>query len=109
MNWNPIGTKWNQNGGSDIAKCKKKWWPGTESNRRRQPFQGCALPSELPGHARLRRLREGGAQNAADQSPEDNIVTTASESLKSAHQGASGRRRIFRRAAAPAIRLFAPA
>jgi hypothetical protein len=20
------------------------WWPGTESNRRRQPFQGCALP-----------------------------------------------------------------
>ena len=28
-----------------------KWWPGTESNRRRQPFQGCALPTELPGHA----------------------------------------------------------
>src|ERR1700720_2402183 len=26
------------------------WWPGTESNRRRQPFQGCALPTELPGH-----------------------------------------------------------
>jgi hypothetical protein len=28
----------------------KRWWPGTESNRRRQPFQGCALPAELPGH-----------------------------------------------------------
>ncbi len=27
-----------------------QWWPGTESNRRRQPFQGCALPAELPGH-----------------------------------------------------------
>src|SRR5665213_4134411 len=27
----------------------EKWWPGTESNRRRQPFQGCALPTELPG------------------------------------------------------------
>jgi hypothetical protein len=27
-----------------------RWWPGTESNRRRQPFQGCALPTELPGH-----------------------------------------------------------
>jgi hypothetical protein len=27
-----------------------KWWPGTELNRRRQPFQGCALPPELPGH-----------------------------------------------------------
>src|ERR1700693_6142985 len=26
------------------------WWPGTELNRRRQPFQGCALPPELPGH-----------------------------------------------------------
>ena len=26
-----------------------RWWPGTESNRRRQPFQGCALPAELPG------------------------------------------------------------
>ena len=37
------------------------WWPGTELNRRRQPFQGCALPPELPGHvskpASPRRLR----------------------------------------------------
>ena len=30
-------------------KCFKMWWPGTELNRRRQPFQGCALPTELPG------------------------------------------------------------
>ena len=29
---------------------QNSWWPGTESNRRRQPFQGCALPTELPGH-----------------------------------------------------------
>src|SRR5262249_18585335 len=28
------------------------WWPGTESNRRRQPFQGCALPAELPGRGK---------------------------------------------------------
>src|SRR3954463_14777774 len=28
-------------------------WPGTESNRRRQPFQGCALPTELPGRERI--------------------------------------------------------
>ena len=27
-----------------------RWCPGTELNRRRQPFQGCALPTELPGH-----------------------------------------------------------
>ena len=33
------------------AKSLKRWWPGTELNRRRQPFQGCALPPELPGHA----------------------------------------------------------
>src|ERR1019366_9345346 len=32
--------------------CLILWWPGTESNRRRQPFQGCALPAELPGHGR---------------------------------------------------------
>ena len=28
----------------------RMWWPGTDLNRRRQPFQGCALPTELPGH-----------------------------------------------------------
>jgi hypothetical protein len=33
------------------AKTFEMWWPGTELNRRRQPFQGCALPPELPGHA----------------------------------------------------------
>ena len=34
------------------GKCLKTWWPGTELNRRRQPFQGCALPPELPGQKR---------------------------------------------------------
>ena len=33
-----------------MANVLKRWWPGTELNRRRQPFQGCALPPELPGH-----------------------------------------------------------
>ena len=32
-----------------VAKLLKEWWPGTESNRRRRPFQGRALPTELPG------------------------------------------------------------
>ena len=32
------------------CNCFEMWWPGTELNRRRQPFQGCALPPELPGH-----------------------------------------------------------
>jgi len=32
-----------------FAKCFGMWWPGTDLNRRRQPFQGCALPTELPG------------------------------------------------------------
>ena len=31
------------------AKYFRMWWPGTESNRRRQPFQGCALPDRLHG------------------------------------------------------------
>src|ERR1700740_1408893 len=35
------------------AKFLRMWWPGTELNRRRQPFQGCALPPELPGHVGL--------------------------------------------------------
>jgi hypothetical protein len=43
----PIGAKI---GWGDAAKLLKTWWPGTELNRRRQPFQGCALPPELPGH-----------------------------------------------------------
>jgi hypothetical protein len=34
------------------ANSFKMWWPGTDLNRRRQPFQGCALPPELPGHLR---------------------------------------------------------
>jgi hypothetical protein len=29
-------------------------WGRAESNRRRQPFQGCALPTELPPHFRSR-------------------------------------------------------
>ena len=27
-----------------LSACKI-WWPGTELNRRRQPFQGCSHPS----------------------------------------------------------------
>src|SRR5438309_741033 len=44
----------------------KTWWPGTELNRRRQPFQGCALPPELPGHFRnpLPAGREGCSLHA---------------------------------------------
>ena len=44
------GTEWNRFGCGRVGKCLKTWWPGTELNRRRQPFQGCALPTELPGH-----------------------------------------------------------
>ena len=44
-----IGTNWNETEVLMACKLVKTWWPGTESNRRRQPFQGCALPAELPG------------------------------------------------------------
>src|ERR1044071_3903580 len=33
------------------------WWPGTESNRRRQPFQGCGLPFEGLRPSRFARAR----------------------------------------------------
>ena len=36
------------------GKSFRIWWPGTESNRRRQPFQGCALPTELPGRSGMK-------------------------------------------------------
>ena len=45
-----FGMNWNETGFLGACKLLKMWWPGTESNRRRQPFQGCALPAELPGH-----------------------------------------------------------
>src|SRR5205807_8468131 len=35
------------------------WWPGRELNPRRQPFQGCALPPELPGHTSKPALLAG--------------------------------------------------
>jgi hypothetical protein len=37
---------WNWNETAVLKACKllKTWWPGTDLNRRRQPFQGCALP-----------------------------------------------------------------
>src|SRR6185503_6125742 len=36
--------------GEQRGEAEGCWCPGTELNRRRQPFQGCALPPELPGH-----------------------------------------------------------
>ena len=38
----------------------KYLWPGTESNRRRRPFQGRALPTELPGQMVGKRARSIG-------------------------------------------------
>ena len=40
----------NPEGGADgrcyhQLKVLRVWWPGTELNRRRQPFQGCVQPS----------------------------------------------------------------
>jgi hypothetical protein len=38
------------------------WWPGTESNRRRQPFQGCA--HRVPGRAYALSIHLFGRQLA---------------------------------------------
>ena len=59
-----IGTKWNKLGVEAGCKLLKRWWPGTESNRRRQPFQGY-LPTLLSGsgsmevHVRKRLTSDG--------------------------------------------------
>jgi integrase len=45
-----VGILWASSNRGIPNKCFEMWWPGTELNRRRQPFQGCALPPELPGH-----------------------------------------------------------
>jgi hypothetical protein len=36
-----LGPEWDENGATGNAKLsyEKTWWPGTELNRRRQPFQ----------------------------------------------------------------------
>src|SRR5258708_17553025 len=47
----------------------RMWWPGTESNRRRQPFQGCALPTELPGRANLHLTRPATAPSPSRLRP----------------------------------------
>src|ERR1022692_378246 len=36
-----FGMKWNQPAFWKVCKLLKRWWPATESNRRRQPLQGC--------------------------------------------------------------------
>jgi hypothetical protein len=50
--WHEFSHKFGTDGNVDcklLRMIELGWWPGTESNRRRQPFQGCALPAELPG------------------------------------------------------------
>jgi hypothetical protein len=36
-----FGMKWNETAFWKVCKLLKRWWPGTEPNRRRRPFQGC--------------------------------------------------------------------
>lgn len=36
--------------GYGYCRNRKKWWRGTESNRRHMDFQSTALPTELPRH-----------------------------------------------------------
>jgi hypothetical protein len=33
--------KWNETVFGGVRKLLRMWWPGTESNRRRPPFQDC--------------------------------------------------------------------
>ena len=42
------------------------WWPGTESNRRRQPFQGLLSTGSLPEDSRAGRPQRWAFRHAAD-------------------------------------------
>lgn len=51
------------------AKSFRMWWPGTDLNRRRRPFQGRALPTELPGHQRTHQSTKSFKPDAALPTP----------------------------------------
>jgi hypothetical protein len=56
-----------------VTAKSKVWWPGTESNRRRQPFQGC-LPIKLSGQFQrkfmtISELRGKGVGTDWDSNP----------------------------------------
>ena len=45
-----VGSSWAVEKMMEACKSAEDWCRGTESNCRHQPFQGCALPTELPRH-----------------------------------------------------------
>jgi integrase len=45
-----VGSSWAVGRVMEACKSAEEWCRGTESNCRHQPFQGCALPTELPRH-----------------------------------------------------------
>jgi integrase len=49
-----MGSSWALGKMTEACKSAETWCRGTESNCRHQPFQGCALPTELPRHTRGR-------------------------------------------------------
>jgi hypothetical protein len=65
------------------CNCFEMWWPGTELNRRRQPFQGCALPPELPGH-----FVDSSGKQALAASGSRSAVGCAGASAGADHQNA---------------------
>ena len=59
------------NSGQIFHDTRVKWWPGTESNRRRQPFQGIPinlLQTTLHENTRLTRTRFGLHLDASRES-----------------------------------------
>ena len=48
--WAAVGTSWALAKTMEWCKYAEMWCRGTELNCRHQPFQGCALPTELPRH-----------------------------------------------------------
>ncbi len=54
----------------ELEACKtRKWWPEVESNHRHEDFQSSALPTELSGQIRKRRIKQGVAEAVKQTTP----------------------------------------
>ena len=56
--------KWNETAFWRVCKYLKMWWPGTESNRRRQPFQGRQINNLQVAVLKIKDLRVVGLDSS---------------------------------------------
>src|SRR5881296_2938531 len=75
----------------------REWCRGTESNCRHQPFQGCALPTELPRHLVERKTWRIDAQQATCRWIQNGLHDTAQVLARSSPGTYNNRHKIRRK------------